>query len=200
MRWNFRVFFVFLALLLAMGVACGGGSESSEEHALSVQTQSDSRPAATPRPGAVPAAAPTGAPTPPPQLSGDTLQSGETLGFERSGRVQPALLPQNRIIVHTARISLVVDDVAQAVDSIADVASGLGGWVVNSDRASKHSGSIAIRVPAQALDQAFLQVEALALGGRVSRDRQRRRHRRVCRQPVQANQHGGRLRSGCCRS
>ena len=157
------MFFVFLALLLAMGVACGGGSESSEEHALSVQTQSDSRPAATPRPGAVPAAAPTGAPTPPPQLSGDTLQSGETLGFERSGRVQPALLPQNRIIVHTARISLVVDDVAQTVDSIANVAQGLGGWVVNSDRASKHSGSIAIRVPAQALDQAFLQVEGLAL-------------------------------------
>ena len=167
MTWNFRVFFVFVALVLAMGVACGGGLESSEEHTLSVQTQSDSRPAATPRPGAVPAAAPTpvptGAPTPPPQLSGDTLQSGERLAGERSGRVQPALLPQNRIIVHTARISLVVDDVAQTVDSIADVAQGLGGWVVNSDRASKHSGSIAIRVPAQALDQAFLQVEALAL-------------------------------------
>ena len=60
-------------------------------------------------------------------------------------------------------MSLVVDDVAHTVDSIANVASGLGGWVVNSDRSSRHSGSIAIRVPAQSLDEAFVQVEALAL-------------------------------------
>ena len=60
-------------------------------------------------------------------------------------------------------MSLVVDDVAHTVDSIANVASGLGGWVVNSDRSSRHSGSISVRVPAQSLDEAFLRVEALAL-------------------------------------
>ena len=79
------------------------------------------------------------------------------------GKVRPAPLAQTRIIVHAARMSLVVDDVAHTVDSIANVASGLGGWVVNSDRSSRHSGSIAIRVPAQSLDEAFLRVEALAL-------------------------------------
>ncbi len=79
------------------------------------------------------------------------------------GGVQPAPLPQNRIIVHTARISLVVDDVIGTVDSIAGVAQALGGWVVGSDRTSEHSGSVAIRVPAESLDEALRQVEALAL-------------------------------------
>ena len=161
MRWNFRVFWVLAALLMTMAVACGEGEEShltAEDGASSemaapaaakfqIGVQDDSASAPTPAPSAA-----TPAATPPPLQP----ESG-------SGRVLPALLPQNRIIVHTARISLVVDDVAQTVDSIANVAQGLGGWVVNSDRASKHSGSIAIRVPAQALDQAFLQVEALAL-------------------------------------
>ena len=72
-------------------------------------------------------------------------------------------LQQSRIIVHTARMVLAVGNVAQTVDSIVDVAHGLGGWVVSSDRASRHSGSIAIRVPAQKLDEAFVRVEALAL-------------------------------------
>ena len=162
MTWNFRVFWLLAALLMAMAVACGESEEShmtaedgaSSEMAapeaakFSIGVQNTS--------GSAPTSAPTGAPTPAAIPAAMQPESG-------SGRVLPALLPQNRIIVHTARISLVVDDVAQTVDSIANVAQWLGGWVVNSDRASKHSGSIAIRVPAQALDQAFVQVEALAL-------------------------------------
>ena len=81
----------------------------------------------------------------------------------RGGNLQSPPLPQSRIVVHNARMVLVVDDVARTVDRIADVARGLGGWVVNSDRSSRHSGSIAVRVPAEALDDAFLRVEALAL-------------------------------------
>ena len=72
-------------------------------------------------------------------------------------------LQQSRIIVHTAKMALVVEDVARTIDDIVDVAHRLGGWVVNSDRASGHSGNIAIRVPAQRLDEAFLRVGALAL-------------------------------------
>ena len=77
--------------------------------------------------------------------------------------MQPAPLPQSRVIVHTASISLVVDDIAGTVDRIVGVARGLGGWTVSSDRTSEHSGSVAIRVPAESLDEAFRQVEALAL-------------------------------------
>ena len=80
-----------------------------------------------------------------------------------SAKVQPSPLAQQRIVVHTAQIALVVDDVAHSIDRISGVASGLGGWVVNSDRSSRHSGTIAIRVPAQLLDEAFRQLESLAL-------------------------------------
>ena len=77
--------------------------------------------------------------------------------------VQLASFAQNRIIVHTGRMSLVVNDVADALSQITDVSSNLGGWVVGSNRVSQHSGSIAIRVPAGSLQDAFSMIEALAL-------------------------------------
>ena len=89
-------------------------------------------------------------------------QPAEESDGEGSRGLQMALLAQNRIIVHTARMSLIVDDVAGTVDSIGSVADDLGGWVVSSDRASRHSGSIAIRVPAGLLDIAIQRLEALA--------------------------------------
>ena len=102
-------------------------------------------------------------PTAPPEPSlaptPAALQEPSTNG---GGKVQPAPLAQNRIIVHTARMSLVVDDVARTVNSVVDLAGELGGWVVSSDRSSRHSGAIAIRVPAESLDKALGQLEALA--------------------------------------
>lgn len=79
-----------------------------------------------------------------------------------SGSVRVSPLAQNRIIVHTARMSLIVDDVAGTVDRIADIAASLGGWLVSSDRTSKHTGAIAIRVPAGSLDQARDMIERAA--------------------------------------
>ena len=77
--------------------------------------------------------------------------------------VQLASFVQNRIIVHTGRMSLVVNDVADTLSQITDVSTDLGGWVVGSNRVSQHSGSIAIRVPAGSLQDAFNMIEALAL-------------------------------------
>ena len=77
--------------------------------------------------------------------------------------VQLASFVQNRIIVHTGRMSLVVNDVADALSQITDVSTDLGGWVVGSNRVSQHSGSIAIRVPAGSLQDAFNMIEELAL-------------------------------------
>ena len=116
---------------------------------------------ATAAPAAVPAAAP--AATPAPAAAPPPSVATQETSARPGGGVQPAPLPQNRIIVHTARISLVVDDVIGTVDRIVGVAQALGGWVVGSDRTSEHSGSIAIRVPAESLDEAFQQVEGLAL-------------------------------------
>ncbi len=76
--------------------------------------------------------------------------------------VSTQAIAQSRIIVHTARMSLVVNDVAQAVGEIRAIAAGLGGWVVSSDQAARHSGAIAIRVPADLLDLAFGDLEGVA--------------------------------------
>ena len=134
-----------------------------------------------------------------PVTATDQVDSGQAGGPGES-RVQAAPLPQNRIVVHTAQMSLVVQDVAHAVNGITNLAGGLGGWVVNSDRTSRHSGNISIRVPAQLLNDAILQIEAPGHRCRIARAKERGRNRRVRRQRVQAGQHAGRKRNGCCRS
>ena len=52
---------------------------------------------------------------------------------------------------------------AVTLDRIGGIAHSLGGWVVNSARTSRNIGSIAIRVPAQSLEEAFTELEGLAL-------------------------------------
>ena len=154
MKWGVWAVPAFAALLLAAVAACGEAgdpAESSRGYGFADEGAASGQAAPTAAPAATAAPAPTAA---------AVAQEADGGG---GGKVRPAPLAQNRIIVHTARMSLVVDDVAHTVDGIANVASGLGGWVVNSDRSSRHSGSISVRVPAQSLDEAFLQVEALAL-------------------------------------
>ena len=88
---------------------------------------------------------------------------GESLfGYDPSG-IQASLVQQRRIIIRTVDISLKVADVAESIDQVAEVARDFGGWVVDSDRSSTHSGSTSIRVPAQELDNAVVRLRALAL-------------------------------------
>ena len=56
-----------------------------------------------------------------------------------------------------------VDDVGAAIDDIGDLAKRMGGWVVSSDRPLLHAGSVSVRVPADMLDQAVLDIRALSL-------------------------------------
>ena len=142
---------VAVAGLLLAVAACGSDGDQGELGAPSRSFSLEAAPTSVPALPATPAPAPTPAP------AADESDGGG------AAKVRPAPLAQNRIIVHTARMVLVVEDVAQTVDNIADAAHALGGWVVNSDRSSKHTGSIAVRVPAQALDEAFVRLEALAL-------------------------------------
>ena len=151
MNRGFGVLLAFAALLLVVVGACGGDSEREPRG-----------PAGPTGPSQLEEASSQPAPTVPPPVPTAVAPSPESDGGG-GGKAQLAPLAQSRIIVHTARMSLVVDDVALTVDGIADVARDLGGWVVNSDRSSKHSGSIAIRVPAGLLDEAFRRLEALAL-------------------------------------
>ncbi|MCY4447631.1 MAG: DUF4349 domain-containing protein [Chloroflexi bacterium] len=96
----------------------------------------------------------------PPAMMESMDGAEESDGGPGSPRSSP--LTQSRIIVHTAQMSLIVDDVAGTLDRIAGIAASLGGWLVSSDRVSRHTGAVAIRVPAESLDRAFDMIEATA--------------------------------------
>ncbi len=69
---------------------------------------------------------------------------------------------QQRIIIRTVDMTLVVGNVATSLDEIADLAQGFDGWVVSSDRSAKHRGFISVRVPATSLDEVIGDLRALA--------------------------------------
>ena len=77
--------------------------------------------------------------------------------------VQASVSAQNRIIVRTVGMSIVVSNISGTVDRIGDVARELGGWVVSSDRGSIHYGQVSVRVPAQVLDAAVKRIRGLAV-------------------------------------
>ncbi len=99
---------------------------------------------------------PQATPSPAPQADALWIRM-DSLGLETAEdiKVEPSIPAQDRIIVHTAYMSLVTDDVALTIGRVGDMASRLGGWVVNSERSSRHSGSVAVRVPAASLDEAL---------------------------------------------
>ena len=109
--------------------------------------ESAAQPTAIPVPASAPAAAAS---------SGD--------GFLPSfDEVQASVASQNRIIVRTVGMDLVVDNVADKVDRIASLAQEMGGWAVSSDRSAIHRGQVSVRVPAQQLDDAVRRIRSLAI-------------------------------------
>ena len=107
---------------------------------------------------------------------------GETVVVESQGATGPAgaageagtgaqtgdgamatLVRQQRIVVRTVAMSLVVFGIQKSMDDVAAVAYGMGGWTVSSERSSGFSGSIAVRVPAERLDEAIAQIRDIAV-------------------------------------
>ena len=105
---------------------------------------------------AAPAAA--GVPGPPGSPGSDTAG----ISVPDLDQIRAQLVTQQRIIVRTVDMALVVDDIQGAIDSVADVAVDAGGWVVSSDRSFKHQGSVSIRVPSNLLDDVIGQLRGLA--------------------------------------
>ena len=142
-------FVALAAMLFALLVGCGSDDFSPSGSSNDGAAESTTRQAApTPAPRAVPTPA---------------LVAEDSGGSDANVRVQLASFAQSRIIVHTARMTMVVENIADAVDRIGGVAESLNGWVVSSDRSSSSTGAIAIRVPAASLDEAFRRLEALAI-------------------------------------
>ena len=89
----------------------------------------------------------------------------ETAGLTRSDgstQTQAQLVTQRRIIIRTVNMVIVVDEIQAAIDRISELADGLGGWVVSTDRREKRSGVISVRVPAEGLDYAIEALREMA--------------------------------------
>ena len=76
---------------------------------------------------------------------------------------QPSVAAQERIIIRTVSMGLLVDDVGGSVDMVGGVAQELGGWVVTSDHSNVRWGSVSARIPAQQLDEAIRRIRNLAV-------------------------------------
>ena len=162
-----------LGLLIAVVLGCGGWEESQDATTEGYDLAATAVPApaaaaraarAAPAPTAAPAAtfapAPTAAPAPASAEMADETRAAVT---STALKVQASPATQNRIIVHTGNMLLVVDDVAGSVDRITGMAREFGGWVVNSDRSSRHRGFVAIRVPAESLTGIMDRLEGTAI-------------------------------------
>ena len=151
-----------LGLLIAGILGCGGWEESQDATTESYDPAATAAPAAAAAPTAAPAAtfapAPTAAPAP--AEMADETRAAVTSAVSK---VQPSPATRNRVIVHTGNMLLVVDDVAGSVDRITGMAREFGGWVVNSDRTSRHRGFVAIRVPAESLTGVMDRLEGTAI-------------------------------------
>ena len=90
----------------------------------------------------------------------------EKPGLEVPPGAEPAPIPKERMIVHNGDMSLVVEEVTQARDEIAELAVRLGGWVVDSNiygEEEEMRGWVSIRVPSEKFDQALAELRALAV-------------------------------------
>ena len=114
-----------------------------------------------------------------PAFDGDAF-AGETASFEapmEEAAEAPAPasqaafnaqdIPQERLIIRTANLSLVVEDTEAAMATIARMAEENGGWVVSSnvfqfDENAK-TGDITIRVPASGFNSAIEALKGLAV-------------------------------------
>ena len=102
------------------------------------------------------------APLSDPDLYTKEQAEGE-LASDDSTDGQAAQVAQRRIIVRTADMALVVDDVSRTIDDVSRLAESMGGWVVSSDRSTRHSGFVSVRVPADSLEETIDELRELAV-------------------------------------
>ncbi len=85
---------------------------------------------------------------------------------------QNAQSADNRLVIKTATLSVVVDDPAKTVEAITKLTSEMGGFVVNLNTSKStygpqaqvaESASMTIRVPSDKLDDALAQLKGLAV-------------------------------------
>ena len=156
---------VAVTVTLALAAACGEGEAYPDAPASPMQAAAaapaQAAPATAPAPAQPPAASapaqPASAqPSAPPALRTDMEV------FDLSA-VQASLAQRQRVIIRTVDMEMVVDDVARAVDEVAEAARAFGGWTVSANRASTHRGTVSVRVPAQSLEDAVFAIRRVGV-------------------------------------
>ena len=163
----------FAALALAACGASGTSFLSSSEDSVSKESAFGGVPPAPAPAAAAPAAAVERAaaeskavfeapPLPAAATHDEALQFEES-GLGEADSSSAVLLSQQRIIIYTVDLSLVVSDVSATLDSVVVMAEEMGGWFVGKNDTQKHRGSISIRVPAESREAAVLRLRQMAI-------------------------------------
>jgi hypothetical protein len=151
-----RLFFLAILFLFVL-VACGRAASSSVFDTGGVEGEA---------PMEMPAAAPAAT------FVAVEVAAEEGLAFDAdlsnlTAEEALAQQGQQRLIIRTADMSIVVSDTEDALARIAAMAEDNGGWVVNSNvfQASEtaKTGNITIRVPAAGFQSALDAIQALAV-------------------------------------
>ncbi|MBI4199573.1 MAG: DUF4349 domain-containing protein [Chloroflexi bacterium] len=132
------------ATLLVLLAGCGAGA----------RPEPPSPPAGTPIP--LPAAIPR-----PAAPGGIAVERSDSWNFATLTSATA-----DRLIVRTVAMSLLVEDISKALETIASLATGAGGFVVSSRVSGEEegrSGLISIRVPAEQTDAVLGRVRGLAV-------------------------------------
>ena len=137
--------------------------DSAAPETMAEAAQSMAMPAPVPAMSEPAAALPAPAAAPAPAQPQAAVKAQAATADESSDRPVASLVAQQRIIVRTVDMGIVVDDVTAAIEAATDIARDLGGWLVGSDHTLKHHGSVSVRVPAGSLDDAIDSLRQLAL-------------------------------------
>ena len=157
----------FAALMLLLAAAgCGAAADEAGDFLGSVQGGQDSGSApsvqAAPTPTLIPA--PTAAMT---QESGEDGSGQGTTGLFQQApltdEVLRSIVTQNRVIVRTVDMGIIVADVPRSKEDISLLAENFGGWEVSSQRSQRHEAGISVRVPAELLTDFLVRLKNMAV-------------------------------------
>ncbi len=140
----------------APAAAAGAQGPQGESGAMQKRAVTLAAPAAPSQPQAA------AMPTPAPPAAAAPAMKMRDAGDGGAQEHVAELATQRRIIVYTVDMTLEVADVAASVDEVGALAQQMGGWVVSTSRAEKHRGFVAIRVPAERLDEVVGRLRGIA--------------------------------------
>jgi hypothetical protein len=158
-RRNFLLSLSIL-ILLALAVACGRAAQTVEQGGVVSESAEFEVPAEAPAAEESAVEAPMVMPLP----QATAAFAGDAFASDTDAAAQPG---QERLIIRTADMSIVVTDTEDAIARIAAMANDNGGWVVGSNifQASEtaKTGNITIRVPAEGFQSALDAIQALSV-------------------------------------